>query len=105
MTTHTPGPWKVETSDTHGIEILGDGDIKRYVAKIHDWTTDAVAPQYEAAELVLATEREANAKLIAAAPQLLEALEQAMEHGLAGGCGGDCETVNRARAAIKEATQ
>lgn len=57
--THTPGPWAIEEGDreTH---IVGGEAILAYCP---DWPC---APQ----------EQEANARLIAAAPDLLEALEK-----------------------------
>lgn len=61
-TTHTPGPWAIEEGDreTH---IVGGEAILAYCP---DWPC---APQ----------EQEANARLIAAAPALLEALDALLE--------------------------
>lgn len=61
-TTHTPGPWAIEEGDreTH---IVGGEAILAYCP---DWPC---APQ----------EQEANARLIAAAPELLEAAESLLD--------------------------
>ena len=60
MKAHTPGPWEV--SDTGGNIYGATGDV---VASIHG------LPKPH-----LAGERRANALLVAAAPELLEALEK-----------------------------
>lgn len=63
---HTPGPWQVKHSDDEpygDIQIIGNG---RALAKI--WLDDAPVPDYN-------RQQKANAKLIAAAPKLLEALK------------------------------
>lgn len=64
---HTPGPWKV-----NGSVITALGDMKLTVASVpckqdRYALADAAAPTFEV--------RNANARLIAAAPELLEALE------------------------------
>lgn len=60
---HTPGPWAVSGTDTVGT----------YVGGRYEYTCVAmVGPERRAAE----GEREANARLIAAAPDLLDALER-----------------------------
>lgn len=102
MTTkHTPGPWTV--SDNHGkryIEPVGDNAPVAMICRGHD---DAYS---------------ANANLIAAAPELLEALEDcqtALEWAIEQGGGPACEheagvcfcnennALNFARAAIRKA--
>lgn len=85
--THTPGPWAIEEGDreTH---IVGGEAILAYCP---DWPC---APQ----------EQEANARLIAAAPQLLEALEALMEFADNGTpIHPGALVVNDARAAIAKA--
>ena len=60
MSKHTPGPWKYDTTKladwytriTHCVSISGESEIRLY-----------------------GNEAEANARLISAAPELLEALE------------------------------
>ena len=59
MSKHTPGPWGIMKGD-HGPMIFS-GECGRAVAML--------------ARQVTTAEREANARLIAAAPELLEALE------------------------------
>ncbi len=64
---HTPAPWHVKFSDDDpydDILIKGSG---RSIAKI--WLDDAPVPDYNA-------QQKANAQLIAAAPELLEALKE-----------------------------
>ena len=86
--THTPGPWSVEGSYVHG------PDGKRFLAVASDG------------------EGQANARLISSAPELLTALEKALESiegqaellrhcGAAYGIGA---TLAQARAAIAKAT-
>jgi hypothetical protein len=80
MTQHTPGPWtgafrNREYSEGEVTAILADG----YVATIacvfgQNWG------QYRAAEDGGDSEFEANTRLIAAAPELLEALKNVLEN-------------------------
>lgn len=56
----TPGPWSVRK---HGYPIITDDAKNKWIATIH-----SVEPENEV--------REANAHLIAAAPELYEALEE-----------------------------
>jgi hypothetical protein len=65
----TPGPWRIE----NGTEIVG----ARYVANVCKWDITGAAGQYAKVEAGLKAERLANAALIAAAPELLAALEHA----------------------------
>lgn len=89
MTKHTPGPWVAcgygDYSDYDGKcrVVLGEGgDIRTAVVLGFD-----------------TPENEANARLIAAAPDLLEALQDILDTGFAGG-----PQAKRARAAIQKAT-
>jgi hypothetical protein len=64
MSKHTPGPWAShyhKTTDTYTIHVEG-----------RSWESWAVA------EVGFCTQDEANARLIAAAPELLAALETAI---------------------------
>lgn len=79
---HTPGPWVIDPC----WDILGNTDDGN--GMVCQITTDAV-PRAEA---------EANARLIAAAPDLLEACRQAL------GCDLDPNTIALIRAAIARAT-
>lgn len=61
---HTPGPWaKVEDADNRN-NVRIRSDALPHVAKVYGYSRDDAA-------------RDANARLIAAAPELLEALEAA----------------------------
>ena len=85
MSAHTPGPWVTD-------DVYKD-DIARYVM------SDLVPFPHTIARLELGQDRaeqEANARLIAAAPELLEALERYVHHF------GD--PLKCARAAIAKAT-
>lgn len=67
MGEYTKGPWKVADEDF----IVG----ARYVAVVKRWSPVAAGSQYDDIEAKLKAEADANARLIAAAPELLEALE------------------------------
>lgn len=93
-TKHTPGPWKAFPSDpADGAECyyLTAVELRGEIACIY-------GPQRD--------EQEANARLIAAAPELLEALEGLLAHlgpdGYIPNAGGTA--TERARAAIAKAT-
>lgn len=74
MSKHTPGPWtKV---DKWNIAGHNDGKGGRYVCSVCDWSTPTTSYMEENKSLSL--ESSANARLIAAAPELLAALKQAM---------------------------
>ena len=85
MSTHTPGPWNIRRGK-HGTDVLGydpkRGDIAVATIDRHD--------------------TEANARLIAAAPALLEALEDMLFAHAARGLLQECAH-NKARAAIAQA--
>ena len=61
MSKHTPGPWREAYRANHRYRIIG-GEKETSICEIALWITD-----YE--------EQSANARLIAAAPDLLESLE------------------------------
>ena len=66
MSKHTPGPWAVSSTERRYVrEVNG----KRYVASCTD------SQDYRTYE-----EAEANARLIACAPEMLEALKDAAEY-------------------------
>jgi hypothetical protein len=67
MSKHTPGPWNVghEDENTGEIEVISDG--RPYVCLVLPGAIDEVTP--------------ANARLIAAAPELLEALQRLDKNG------------------------
>jgi hypothetical protein len=94
-TQHTPGPWKFGSKT--------DGDLyKRNIAGVDGYHVAAVSSRDD-------HEVDANARLIAAAPDLLEALQDLfdadMEHVLMGdGKDDQIEAIAKARAAIAKAT-
>jgi len=63
-TQHTPGPWKINKKYSFSVETLSDGQGINIIAECSD--PDGIRS---------AGEDSANAKLIAAAPDLLAALE------------------------------
>lgn len=63
MTTHTPGPWTLERNRATSLSVYGSDKV--FVGEV-----------YNEIDEPLQTE-EANARLIAAAPELLEALKLA----------------------------
>ena len=83
MNDYTKGPWGIMKGD-HGLMIFS-GECGRVVAML--------------ARQVTTAEREANARLIAAAPDLLEALEWAVDNPH-----DDAYWISQARAAIAKAT-
>jgi hypothetical protein len=105
MSAHTPGPWTVEHKD-HGARQF----IKSRKGAV------AILQNYGSAEAMaaapLTVERIANARLIAAAPDLLAALVslqdevqrmRAISHYFFDQC--DQRPINAARAAIAKATE
>lgn len=102
---YTPGPWDVE--DPMGAKIglsIVQSDLKTY-----EWEFIAMVCQSDAADermgrqrFISPEEQEANAKLIAAAPELLEALKLAVSNQPKD---DSCEAwVSDAKAAIAKAT-
>jgi hypothetical protein len=90
-TKHTPGPWGItETppdreADYNGDHLITCRNGQHVLAKLEHYSP---------------AERRANARLIAAAPDLLEALQAMVDHG---SC-SDEEDFFKARAAIAKAT-
>ena len=79
---HTPGPWEVHGRQPTFVRANGG---KKHVAN-----TDSMGDDEE---------NKANARLIAAAPELLESLREILDGGIA-----DPAAVRRAHAAIANAT-
>lgn len=70
MSAHTPGPWEValnRTTDTRVSVVASSTGV--WVADARPWNLSSRA----------IAEQEANARLIALAPEMLEALRQALE--------------------------
>lgn len=88
---HTPGPW---TLDDRGYKYIvsksGNGYITRDVCRLDGSTMAALA-------------QEANARLIAAAPELLEALELLVDNPYRDGIESDERLRRIGRAAIAKA--
>lgn len=87
ITKHTPGPWFVATSMSGKMAIAQKEDMYS-VALIEKWRA----------------EHEANAKLIAAAPELLEALQSVLPYLKAVGTSGN-HWLPAVESAIKKATE
>lgn len=102
MTTHTPGPWRVEEGldpmlQAYYPEVVADGKEAghtRYVARLFGTNPD-VRP-----------ETDANARLIAAAPALLAACREALTEYESNDCDPDyCTAMTALREAIAKAVQ
>lgn len=74
MGQHTPGPWEVDR-DYPGDVICEQGDVAA------TWCKEDVGKTLRIGESAFSTreEAEANARIIAAAPELLEALKSALK--------------------------
>ena len=89
MEKHTPGPWRVEPDQpSHGAVLCVVGHIGQVIVR----TPEPMEPVDHA-----------NAQLIAAAPDLLAALQDIAAEMAAGVINPHC--VSRARAAIAKAVQ
>jgi hypothetical protein len=106
MNKHTPGPWKVDDREDRDdlyistVKELGRGQWSRFASVVRGW------PEMEDADGT------ANARLIAAAPDLLDALERMVSAGSAaaaspldpqGRLADVMAELKQARAAIKKA--
>lgn len=69
MSKHTPGPWSCSTSS--------DTDRHRFEAQV--WDANGRALAFFDYGRTIGEEADANARLIAAAPDLLESLQEALE--------------------------
>jgi hypothetical protein len=90
---HTPGPWKVVSSN----------QIGRASAEFYIWSAQGDQRSPAVAHVKHSTKRptQANARLIAAAPEMLAALENALSDAEKGGfCS---QTFDDVRAAIAKA--
>ena len=102
MSKHTPGPWNVERctdewfrETNHGERIVSVNKATYFVAAVEGYGEESVA----------------NARLIAAAPDLLAALQNIMQDASEGGRKGRAldllprSSIEAARAAIAKATE
>jgi hypothetical protein len=96
--THTPGPWRYDTTGRFNNPSHDDksGSIIAEPESSDDWIVAEICGDCPSTE--------ANARLISAAPDLLEALQTLIATELPHGVFFDCEIEEQARAAIKKAT-
>lgn len=71
-TAHTPGPWEAVVSKAFGLPLT------RISKTVADLVGDGHSSHYIATVAVFRDQQEANARLIAAAPDLLDALRDAI---------------------------
>ena len=95
-TKHTPGPWRYE-----GAEVWATAPM-RFNLTTAGTPMIATLCKHEDADGGFPVE--ANARLIAAAPELLEALEEMVKAGEFEDWDGRCDCIADARAAIAKAT-
>ena len=97
-TQHTPGPWTIH-ADTDGWPLVMSGGVAgRIVANVNPQS----CPDESSAPEFVEMPCEANARLIAAAPELLEALQSVLENCL--DSEGLCAAHAKARAALAKTT-
>lgn len=90
-TKHTPGPWEAEVRTPIGITYVWQGGTENAIAKVYAGVIE---------------DAEANARLIAAAPELLDALQSLLARVSSDIIANQCwhEEQRAARAAIAKAT-
>lgn len=93
---HTPGPWLVQETTVYALNDERN-PANRFTASVDSGWADEK-------RRISRQEVEANARLIAAAPELLEALSQAVESMQDSGYQNSHVAVMAARAAIDKAT-
>lgn len=109
MSKHTPGPWSIREVSKHGTSV--DGFVGVGVA----WCGANTTVGNKGAHSISESEAEANARLIAAAPELLDALTRMLKQFPADSdlyaAGWDssaineaCDAYDAARAAVRKAT-
>lgn len=99
MTKHTPGPWVVHEGDEIDIRSANPADLAQ--APIYYCIAENIGGHVHGENFDDYSEVEANARLIAAAPELLEALES-FPGFLCGTESGDA-WIEQMRAAIAKA--
>ena len=94
QTNHTPGPWAI--SQSHGF---------RTGAPVNAYTINGACGTVATTPNPNVADNAANARLIAAAPDLLDALRRVLRHIPAdAGCASMSDDLHRARVAIARAT-
>ena len=93
MSQHTPGPWYVTGDNIHAGYTTPGGD------RVDRWVATISAGQNDKPRMV----DYANARLIAAAPDLLAALERASTFIASSGCAGSTHMVSICETAITKA--
>lgn len=81
---HTAGPWELRDDGSYGMTVMTGGNVAGLTLAlvVHNRMAGMCSPEYKA-----------NARLIAAAPDLLAALRDVLEHG-------DRKAIDRAMAVI-----
>lgn len=108
MTAHTQAPWTIHEDNGH---VFGDGEVDYGGFRIDAQGVEQLAyvwrsnVRFGSAEPFGAQEAEANAKLIAAAPDLLAALRRSLNWLSSYPGGGAMSCYDQARAAIDKATR
>lgn len=73
MSAYTPGPWRVEHNTQHGASVRGiHGITVAWCGTASAWATDG-------SHTIRQDEARANARLVAAAPEMLAALRAVMD--------------------------
>ena len=93
-TTHTPGPWL----------LVEQGDANEYAVLTPDKKEWVIAFRLNPGRPIYAQEK-ANANIIAAAPELLEACINSFKTLIAIGCTMEAEIMQQLESAIKKATE
>jgi hypothetical protein len=97
---HTPGPWQYSADNhaqRHFFEVLDRNGFCIYRAEVYAHERREGNDKETIAELDRA---EANARLVAAAPNLLEALVAILDAGKIAGVFGPCEEAGKLPAAL-----
>lgn len=96
---HTPGPWAVKDINSQYLIVGNKYGSEKSVLSYSYWIGDFNVPKYEA---------EANAKLVAAAPELLEALKDLTDYCIHSGHLDmivEKPQIQKSLSAIKKATE
>jgi hypothetical protein len=97
MQNHTPGPWITETS-ANLVQLTDSATEGKCIALIH------LPPHENRGQSGIRCEYQANARLIAAAPELLAALQALLASAEAAGWHKDNSNMRAARSALSKAS-